>query len=103
MALKVKMTRQLRERCHVKYELDHDGTPLAIRMYPTDDGGGEAMWRVEATSSRAGDAIIMASAVTRTEALEQVGRSWREHEAPLHLPVFDWKAIVQFMAAVRAI
>jgi RNA recognition motif-containing protein len=100
---KLRITRQFRERTNVTYEIDHADTPLCIRMYPTDDGAGDAKWRVEVTSSRAGDAVITASAATRTAALEDAGRAWREHGATLNLPTLDWKAILQFMAAVRAV
>jgi hypothetical protein len=99
---KVRMTRQLRERTSVAYELDHSGTPLVIRMFPTDDGAGEAIWRVEVTSIRARHAVISATASTRNAALEEIGRSWRGEERARNLPTLDWSAIIQFMLAIRA-
>jgi hypothetical protein len=100
---KVRITRQLRERCNVKYELDLEGTPLALRMFPTDDGAGEATWRVEATSSHASRTVISASASTRFAALEEVGRSWRRQESKLNLPAVDWTALLNFLSAQRAL
>ena len=100
---RIRVTKKYLERCNVTYELDHLGTPLAIRMYPTDDGTGEPKWRVDASSARAGDAVVSADAPTRAAALERVGRAWQEEAAGRNLPTLDWNAIAQLMSAVRAL
>lgn len=100
---KVRLEHELRERCSVLYEIDHAGTPITIRMSPTDDGKGEPTWRIEATSVRPGDAVIRSQDRTRAGALESIARSWREHAGRQDLPSLDWDAIIELLRAVRAI
>jgi hypothetical protein len=100
---RLRVTKTYLERCNVAYEIDHHGMPLSIRMYPTDDGGGEPHWRVDVSSSRAGDGVISAAAPTRAAALEAVGGAWRTAAAGQKLPMLDWNAIVQLMNDVRAL
>lgn len=98
----LRITRETRERCFVGYELDHHGTALAIRMFPTDAGDGEPTWRIEVAPGGRGDAMVSAHATTRTAALDEVGRTWRRQAAILSLPTLDWEAIASLLRSVRA-
>jgi len=97
----VRLVRTLRERTSVRYEIDHAGAELVLRMYPTDDGKGEATWRIEAAlahGSTNGSSIAAAGA-TRTAALDALARAWNEGR----LPPLDWKAIASVLRAARAL
>ena len=103
---RVKITSQFRERQNMVYELDCLGTTLTLRVFPTPTETGGESWRLEARTNSATttvDAMISASAPTRAEALEQIGRDWFERTAELNLPTVDWGAIALAMKGVRGI
>lgn len=96
----VKIAQQFRERNAMTYDLDCSGTPLTVRIFPT---AGE-QWRIEARTSDATDAFVAAaSASNRRQALDEVGRCWRDNAPGRGLATFDWEAIAAAMAAVRAV
>ncbi len=68
---------------------------------------GERMlteWRIEASTSTAPDAPVVAErGATRAEALQAVGRTWDGKRLANNLPVFDWESVARAMSAVRAI
>lgn len=99
---KLRLARVVRERCSITYEVEQGTGLLAFRMAPTDDGTGEPTWLVELTWSRSPDMHVSASAPTRTQAVEQVGRLWRDRERVSSLPPIDWKAVLQLLARVNA-
>lgn len=102
-APEIRIVRITRERTSVIYEIDHAGTALHIRMYPTDDGRGEATWRIEATIAESDALSINATAATRAVALDEVARAWRNEQLERRLPVLHWKAIVRLMSTSRAL
>jgi hypothetical protein len=104
-----KITQQFRERHNMTYELLCAGTPLVLRMYPSDGdiadapAGTPEEWRVEARRTDAADAVVAtASAPTRAEALRKVGEWCREHHAS-GLSSLDWDAVVRALNSVKAL
>lgn len=100
---RVRITSQFRERYNMTYELDCAGVLLALKVFPIDPD--EQAWRIEACTkgvAGADDMVVTASASTRALALQEVGRSWCEQSIS-RLCSFDWTAITDAMAAVRAI
>lgn len=97
-----RVLRRLRERTSVLYEIDHAGTRLSIRMFPTDSGRGDAVWRVEVTSTRGDMHVVGGAGATRAVALDAAGRAWREQSAELKLAPVDWAALVRFLVSVGA-
>ena len=97
--------RTTRERTSVKYEIDHAGTVLIVRMYPTHDGHGEATWKIEATlaDGSTNDAPVSAAAATRGAALDAVARAWFDARMARPLPAVDWKAIASLLRASHAL
>jgi hypothetical protein len=104
-----KITQQFRERHNMTYELQCAGTPLVLRMYPSDGdivdapAGTPEEWRVEARRTDAPDAVVAtASAATRAEALRKVGEWCRENHAS-GLSSLDWDAVVRALTLVKAL
>jgi hypothetical protein len=100
---RVRVTSQFRERHNMTYELDCAGVLLAVRVFPVDPE--ERAWRIEACTKGvvgADDLVVTASASTRALAFQEVGRSWRDRNGS-GLLMFDWAAITDAMAAIRAI
>lgn len=96
-----RITLQYRERVNVVYELDCAGVALTIKMFPED--AREQSWRVEASLGAANAIVVTASAHTRSVALDEIARSWKERERAAGIWVLDWAAIRQALAAVRAV
>ncbi|MBX3215736.1 MAG: hypothetical protein KF850_27105 [Labilithrix sp.] len=93
---RARITSQFRERLNMTYELDCGGVSMTIKMFPED--AHEESWRVEA-AMKAGGAVISASGRTRAVALEELTRSSQASG----LLGLDWAAIIEALAAVRAI
>lgn len=96
---------QYRERNAMHYELECSGAQLNLRVAPRDDDDERASgWRIEARLAT-GNAIerVEGAADTRSEALLEVSRQWREAQARWGLPAFDWKAVAAALAEVRAL
>lgn len=97
---KVKVMQQFRERANMTYDLDCAGMPLTVRMFPID---GDT-WRIEARSTDAVDAaVIIASAVTRRDALGAVLKDWNERAASSARPTIDVDACLLALSDVRAV
>jgi RNA recognition motif-containing protein len=99
----VRLTRTVRDRTFIGYELVHHGNAIVLRMYPSDEGDGKSSWRVEATTPANERARISASASTRRGALEEVRRSWQARTRELDLLPLDWNAISELMDGIRAL
>lgn len=93
---RARITSQFRERLNMSYELDCGGVSLTIKMFPED--AREESWRVEA-STKVDGAVTAASGRTRAIALEELARSSQASG----LLGLDWAAIIEALAAVRAI
>jgi RNA recognition motif-containing protein len=91
---RARITSQFRERLNMGYELDCGGIALTIKMFPED--AREQSWRVEASIK---GQVIAASGRTRAIALDEVARSSQASG----LLGLDWAAIVEALAAVRAV
>jgi hypothetical protein len=101
----VRLVRTIRERTSVRYEIDHAGVALVLRMYPTDDGNGEATWKIEAELGEGptNGGSIAAVGATRAAALDAVSRAWGQGRAAGRLPQLDWKVITSLLRAARAL
>jgi hypothetical protein len=101
----VRITQQFRARDAMVYDLRGRAGRLTLRV--TGQGGDDGPpteWRIEASTSTSPDAVVVAEVgVTRAEALRALGHSWNERRLENNLPSFDWGAVAQAMAAVRAI
>jgi hypothetical protein len=99
-----RVTAQYRSRDGFVYELESDGTALAVHVSRGAALGDGGDWRVAVHNGRGADVFVVAeSAPTRTEALRRVGRSWTEKAFESRLPRFDWDAVAKALLAVRAI
>ncbi|AKV00172.1 RNA-binding protein [Labilithrix luteola] len=98
---RTRITSQFRERLNMTYELDCGGVSLTLKMFPDD--AREQSWRVEASTKGGGmvveGAVMAASGRTRATALEELARSSQASGAL----ALDWTAIIEALAAVRAI
>jgi len=95
----LRIVMQYRERGGMTYELERDGMQLCLRVAESD-----ATWRIEARLGRSREAECVAgTASTRTEALAEVGRLWRETQMARGLPSFDWEAVAAALSSVRAL
>lgn len=80
------------------YELDCQGTPLAVTVLPTDSK--TEPWRVGASLREVGaPPALAAQAQNRSDALHEVVQAWgRAGYAPM-----DWEAIRLALTQVRAV
>ena len=109
----LRITMQYRRGNGKVYELENAGVILDVHVSPgtpgeslTADGAVPESdhWLVEAQSSRAEGAIVVAErGATRAEALRGVGRKWSASAASSMLPVIDWSAVESVLESVRAI
>jgi hypothetical protein len=102
----VKITLQFRSRDAMVYDLRGGAGRLTLRVTGRggDEEGPPTEWRIEASTSSAPDAVVVAEeGATRAAALRAVGRSWDEKRVASQLPSFDWESVARAMAAVRAI
>lgn len=97
---KVKIVQQFRERNNMAYDLDCAGTPLTVRIFPTE----EDAWRIEARMKDVDEAVVAkASARTRRDALDEIARWWQAEGVALALPALDWAAVTAALVGVRAV
>lgn len=95
---------QYREKNGMAYELEHNGTQLTVRVAPRSNEDDPADWCIEARVGREKDADCVSGwAVTRREALQEVGRRWVSNELTHGLPSFDWEAVAKALSDVRAL
>jgi hypothetical protein len=100
----VRITQQFRERHNMTYELDCAGARLIVRVFPLGDDEPCSEWLVEARTGNASDDVVAsATAPSRAIALDRVAQWWRDNTASRSLGTFDWSAIAQAMASVRAV
>ena len=101
----IRITQQFRARDAMVYDLRGSAGRLTLRVTGRGgDDGPPTEWRIEASTSSAPDAVVVAEwGATRADALRAVGRSWSEKRLANNLPWFDWEAVARAMAAVRAI
>jgi hypothetical protein len=99
-AAKVKILLQFREHGHMTYDLDCEGLPLTVRVFPTDDGG----WRIEARSTEAADAVVIHGAgESRGDALTAVLLAWNAAAITSGVGRVDGDGLATAMRAVRAV
>lgn len=99
---KVKIAQQFRERDNMAYDLDCEGAPLTIRIYPMPDGS----WRIEARATDAAEAVVISSCGTnRSDVLVDVVRAWNREASGPSSPLrrLDDAAVMQAMRDVRAV
>jgi hypothetical protein len=97
----LRLMRTLRGRCNIAYEIDHAGTPIDVRMFPTDDGTGEPKWKIEMNARDA--AVIVGTGATRVAALDDAAREWCTRAGALDLPTLDWSSLRRLLAGMRAL
>lgn len=91
---------QFRERTNMAYDLDCQGLPLVIRMFPQDN----ERWRIEARANDAADAsVVTASAPTRAAALAEIIRAWNEQATTTDGRSLDGAALTRALQNIRAI
>lgn len=99
---RARITQQFREARNMTYELECSGVPLILRVFPPSGSPNE--WKIEARASDAVDAVVAtATAASRPQALDRVAEWWRDNATTRALATYDWNAVAQAMAAVRAI
>jgi len=98
--VKVKIVQQFRERNNMTYDIDCDGAPLTLRIFPeTAD-----QWRIEARTSDRGESLVVASSgAKRYDVLREVLRAWNEAARAANLPTVDAEAVTKAMYDVRAV
>jgi cold-inducible RNA-binding protein len=97
---KVTITQQFRERSNMAYDLDCEGLPLVVRIFPESDD----RWRIEARANDALDArVVSASAPTRAAALAEVIRDWNANAASSNGRALDGDALSRALQGVRAV
>jgi hypothetical protein len=100
----LRITMQYRSKHGNVYELEKAGSTLAVHVLPCAPAGDSGDWLVEAQSSRAEDAVVIAErGATRAAALREVGRKWTESAQTRNLPLFDWNAVETVLHTVRAL
>jgi hypothetical protein len=98
---KVRITDQFRSGQSMVYDLKCDGVRLTISMSFSNDSD---KWKIQAETRQIPDpAALEATGSSRAEALDVVAEAWRERRANIGYPPFDWGAIRDVLAAVRAI
>jgi len=102
----VRITQQFRSGQAMVYDLRGATGRLTLRV--TGHGGADdappTEWRIEAATSNAPDAVVVAAnAPTRADALQAVGDAWSQKRVACNLPLFDWESVARAMRAVRAI
>lgn len=97
----LRITAQFRIRNGMAYELRQSGARLTLLIteQPTHEARSE--WIVEASSAQAPGAAVAQAGSTRAEALRRTGELWAADARGL--PRFDWDAVTQALAMVRAI
>jgi len=100
---RVLLIRRVRGRSWVVYEIDHAGTPLSIRMAPTEDTEGVLHWSLEVTSPHAQGVVVKATDLTRAAALTNIARAWVRQADELDLPRVDWAGVNHLLNDIRAV
>jgi hypothetical protein len=86
------------------YDLSAEGHRLTVSIFQRENPQEPADWRVEARTSRADEAIVVAEwGASRTQALQAVGAAWTARATSDSLPTFDWAAVVKLLDSVRAL
>lgn len=99
-APKVKIMQQFRERLNMAYDLDCNGVPLTLRIFPHE----RDRWRVEARPTDAANAVVVSgSGATRRDALADVVRAWNEGAMASRLVPLDGEGVLTAMRDVRAV
>jgi hypothetical protein len=100
----LKITHQARGRNGMVYDLSGEGHRLTVSIFQRENPQDPNEWRIEARSSRADEAIVVAEwAASRTEALKSVGASWTARQMTDNLPSFDWAEVAKLLDSVRAL
>jgi hypothetical protein len=100
----LKVVMQYRSGQSKIYEIENAGTMVDVHVSPRESSENAGDWLVQAHSSRASDAVVIAEwGATRAEALREVGRTWTAKAGVLGLPAFDWDAVATLLLSVRAI
>jgi hypothetical protein len=100
----LKITHQARGRNGMVYDLSGEGHRLTVSIFQRENPQDPNEWRIEARSSRADEAIVVAEwAGSRTEALKSVGASWTARQMTDNLPSFDWAEVAKLLDSVRAL
>lgn len=101
----LRITLQFRSGDAMVYDFRSRAGRMTLRVSGRGgDEGPPTEWRIEASTSTAPDAAIVAEyGATRADALRAVGHSWNDKRIANNLPVVDWESVARAMSAVRAI
>src|SRR5450432_1477574 len=92
----MRITLQSRSKNGMVYELRGEGHRLSLSIFQRENADEPSEWRVEArTAANAENAIAIAWAPTKVDALREVARMWAAKNEGL--PEFDWNAVEQVL------
>jgi hypothetical protein len=98
----LRITTQFRVKAGMAYELRERGSRLTLLMTSTQvEGTTDSLWTCEAFV--APQRSVLHAASTRAAALRGAGEAWKAVETEQGLPSFDWDAVAQALARVRAV
>jgi hypothetical protein len=92
---------QYRQKSAKVYELESNGTALAVRICQVSETASSSGWRVDAQTRPEQAAPVEAWGITAADALGELARAWNSHAPALR--TFDWEAIARVLHVVQAI
>jgi hypothetical protein len=99
---KTRITNQFHDKRGMVYELKCDGVVVSISMVGLKQGT-ETEWEAEATAKVLPERVATGVGRSRAEAFLVLREAWCSQVEGEPLPRFDWEAIRQALASVRAI
>jgi hypothetical protein len=99
----LKITNQHRSRTGFVYDLQCDTGKLILAITPRETPADPGDWSVEARTSSQDPSPIVAWGATRRDALRETGVAWIANAQARALPTFDWEAVAELLADVRAV
>jgi hypothetical protein len=98
---KVRITDQFRSGQGMVYDLKCENVRLSIFMTFSNES---SRWTVRVEAKQIPEpGSAEATGTSRDEALGVLANAWREHLGVIGYPPFDWAAIREALAAVRAV
>jgi hypothetical protein len=100
----LRITQQFRSGSAMVYDFRDNGSRLTLKIFQRQSAAEPGDFRVEAATGTGPDVPVIAGwGATRTEALQEVGKSWSAAGNASGLPVFDWEAVARVLGEVRAL
>jgi len=98
---KARITDQFHDKRGMVYELKCDGVIVSISMVGVNE---ETEWQAEATAKVLPSPMVATGVGrSRAEAFSVLREAWCAQREGMPFPRFDWEAIQQALASVRAI